>query len=125
MANLVSVASSNGTAISSTNPFPTSNADGTVIGAAPLGAGTDRSGAITLGGTAQTLAAANTARVGLEIQNIDPAEEMWVNENGGTAAANTQGSNFIAARGSVTVSTNRAISVVAATTGHKWTAIEL
>jgi hypothetical protein len=101
------------------------NTDGTVIGAAPLGAGTDRSGSITAGGTAQVLAAANTARVALIGQNIDPSEDMWLNEVGGTATASTAGSVLVPAKATFSIDTNRAISVVAATTGHKFTAVEL
>jgi hypothetical protein len=101
------------------------NSDDTAIGAAPLGAGTDRSGSITAGGTAQVLAAANTARVALVGQNIDPSEDMWINEVGGTALANAAGSTLVPAKATFSIDTNRAISVVAATTGHKWTAVEL
>jgi hypothetical protein len=101
------------------------NPDGTTVGAAPLGAGTDRSSSITLGGTAQVLAAANTARVALVGQNIDPSEDMWLNEVGGTATANTAGSILVPAKATFSVDTNRAISIVAATTGHKFTAVEL
>jgi hypothetical protein len=95
------------------------------IGEAPLGAGTDRSGSITLGGTAQVLAAANTARIALVGQNIDPSEDMWINEVGGNAQANTVSSTLVPAKATFSVDTNRAISIVAATTGHKWTAVEV
>lgn len=90
-----------------------------------LGAGTDRSGSITTGGTAQVMAASNTNRIALVGQNIDAAEDMWINEVGGTATANTIGSTLVPAKATFSVDTNRAISVVAATTGHKWTAVEL
>jgi hypothetical protein len=98
---------------------------GNPTGAAPLGAGTDRSGSITLGGTAQVLAAANTSRLTLVGQNIDPAEDMWINEVGGTATANTAGSTLVPAKATFSIDTTRAISIVAATTGHKFTAVEL
>lgn len=88
-----------------------------------LPAGTDRSGAITVGGTAQTLAAANTARTGLTGQNISSGD-LWINEIGGTAAADTAGSYKIPAGGTFEVSTNRAVSIVGATTGQKFTATE-
>lgn len=90
-----------------------------------LPAGTDRSGSIATGGTAQVLAAANASRRSLTIQNIDAAEDMWVNENGGTATVATAGSFLIPAKTSATIHTNKAVSVVAATTGHKWTATEV
>jgi hypothetical protein len=86
--------------------------------------GTDKSGSITLGGTAQTLAVANELRIGLFIQNIS-AEDMWVNETGGTAAIAGTGSYKIVSFGTFYVNTNKAISVVAATTGSKWTATEV
>lgn len=89
-----------------------------------LPAGTDRSGAITTGGTAQTIAAANSLRSSLRIQNIS-AETCYVNEIGGTAAAATSGSYEIASKAFFSVSTNRAISYVCATTGSKFTAIEV
>jgi len=98
---------------------------GNAVGQTPLSAGTDRSGSITLGGTAQVLATANTVRVALTGQNIDASEDLWINEIGGAAAANTAGSYRVPANGYFSIDTNRAISVVAATTGHKWTAVEL
>lgn len=88
-----------------------------------LPAGTDRSGTIATGGTAQTLAPANAARTSLTAQNISTAD-LWVNEIGGTAAANAAGSYRVVAGGAFAVATNRAISVVGATTGQAWTATE-
>lgn len=93
------------------------------VAGTPLPAGTDRSGSITLGGTAQVLAAANTARRGLTGQNISTGD-LWINELGGTAAADTVGSYKVAAGATFTVQTNRAISIVGATTGQKFTATE-
>lgn len=95
-----------------------------LIALATLVAGTDRSGSITTGGTAQQLAAANSARKSLTIQNISDVD-MWVNEIGGTAAADTAGSWKVTAGSAFAVSTNRAISIVAATTGKKFTATEI
>lgn len=89
-----------------------------------LPAGTDRSGSITTGGTAQQLAAANAARKSLTIQNISDAD-LWVNEIGGTAAADTSGSWKVPAGSVFSVSTNRAISIIGATTGKKFTATEI
>lgn len=88
-----------------------------------LTAGTDSSGSITTGGTAQALAAANTARRGLVGQNIS-AGDLWINEIGGTAAADTVGSYKVTSGSPFSVSTNRAISIVGATTGQKFTATE-
>jgi hypothetical protein len=88
---------------------------------------TDRSGSITTGGTAQNAAAANTGRQYLIIQNIS-SEVMWVSVVG-TAAASTAGSFRLAADGGYIewygdrVPTG-AVSVVAATTGSKFTCLE-
>ena len=102
-------------AVGPSNPLP--------IGPGSLPTGTDRSGAITTGGTAQALAASNTARKGLTGQNISSAD-LWVNEIGGTAAADTAGSYRVAPGATFSVSTSRAISIVGATTGQKFTATE-
>ena len=88
-----------------------------------LPAGTNRSGSITTGGTAQQLAAANPDRLGLDFQNIS-AGDLWINETGGTAAVNTAGSWKIATGQFFSVATNQAISIVGATTGQAWTATE-
>lgn len=97
------------------NPLP-------VTGPA-LPAGTDRSGTITLGGTAQQLAPANTARKSLTGQNISSAD-LWINEIGVTAAVGAAGSYKVAAGESFAVATNRAISIIGATTGQAFTATE-
>lgn len=97
-------------------------ADGAAGPALP--AGTNRSGSITTGGTAQQLAAANTARRALTGQNISSGD-LWINEIGGTAAVGAAGSYCIPAGGTFQVSTNRAISVVGATTDQAWTATEV
>lgn len=91
---------------------------------AALGAGTDKSGSITTGGTAQTLAAANTSRRLLTGQNISAAD-LWINETGGTAAVNGAGSFQVAAGQTFSIDTNQAVSIVGATTGQKFTATEV
>lgn len=106
--------------VDASNPLPV---DVQSLAQSSMPAGTDRSGAITLGGTAQVLAAANTSRKSLTVQNISVAD-IWVNEIGGTAAVDTAGSWKIAAGGAFAVSTNRAISIIGATTGQKFTATE-
>ncbi len=88
-----------------------------------LPAGTDRSGSITAGGTAQQLAAANAARLFLTITNTS-AGDLWMNETGGTAAAGAAGSYKIVAGDAVEVTTSSAVSIVGATTGQTWTATE-
>lgn len=90
------------------------------------------SGTITTGGSAQTAAASNIARKGWALQNIDVSlttEEIWYSTTG-TAAANTPGSFALAAYsaagfpgGFAQGSDTGAISVIAATTGHKFSLI--
>jgi len=88
-----------------------------------LPAGTSRSGSITTGGTAQALAAANAARRSLTGQNISSGD-LWINEDGGTAAADTANSYLIPAGAPFSISTNEAVSIVGATTGQRFTATE-
>lgn len=88
-----------------------------------LGFGTDRSSTIGTGGTAQALAAANAARTRLTGQNISSAD-LWINEGGGTAAADTVGSYRVPAGATFSVETTHAVSIVGATTGQKFTARE-
>jgi hypothetical protein len=91
---------------------------------AALPAGTDRSGTTSATtGTATQLAAANTARRGLNIQNISTGN-IGINEIGGTAAIGTAGTYTIAAGASFNVRTNRAISVVGAAASLPYTATE-
>lgn len=88
-----------------------------------LPAGADRSGTITTGGTAQQLAPANSSRTSLTGQNISTGD-LWINEVGGTAAANTAGSYKISSGQAFAVGTNRAISIFGATTSQAFTATE-
>ncbi len=101
----------------------TGSTGGGSSGPTPLPAGTNRSGTITTGGTAQQLAAANTSRLSLTGQNIS-AGDLWINETGGTAAVNGAGSYRIPAGSAFSVATNRAISIIGATTGQAFTATE-
>lgn len=87
-----------------------------------LPAGTDRSGSAST--TASTLAPANSARAFLVGQNIDGSIAIWINEIGGTAAVNTAGSYKVPAGQSFSVSTNRAVSVIAESGTPKFTATE-
>lgn len=85
--------------------------------------GTSRSGSITTGGTAQSLAAANPKRLSLTGQNISSGD-LWINEDGGTAAVATEGSWQIPPGVTFSISTNEAVSIIGATTGQKFTAME-
>ena len=90
---------------------------------------TDCSGTLTLGGTAQNAHAANAAVRGMQIQNLDTTEVLWISVTT-TAAASTAQSYALSAATSTTqggsyntplgFGYNTALSVVAATTGHKW-----
>lgn len=108
--------SSSGTA----NPAGTS-ADPTYTQTVPLPAGTDRSGTATT--SSGPLAAANTSRRGLNIQNIG-ANNIGINEFGGTAAIGTAGTYTLAPGTSMNVRTNRAITVIAATASTAYSATE-
>ena len=108
------------------------NADGTPISggggggptepvkAVPLTQGTNRSGAITAGGTAQSLAAVNNTRRSLVIQNKSDAV-LIVNEHG--AASATDGFE-IEPKAGLAITSRNAVSVFGATTGQRWQATE-
>lgn len=84
----------------------------------------DKSSTITTGGTAQTLAAANTYRDHIFIGNPNAAGSLWVNDLGGTAAANGAGSTEVTPGSVVTTRSRSAISIIHATTGATFTAGE-
>jgi uncharacterized protein (DUF2345 family) len=89
--------------------------------ATALPAGTNRSGSITTGGTAQDVAAANTSRIGMTFQNTSDTV-MSLTESGVTATA-TNGYS-IAAGQAINISTSNRISVFCATTGKTFAATE-
>lgn len=85
----------------------------------------DASTTITSGGTAQVGLAANTGRKFLLIQNPTTAsEDLWFSLTG-TAAVDAAGSLSLAAGGAMSFEgdfvPSNAVSVIAATTGHKFT----
>lgn len=96
---------------------------------------TDCSGTITAGGTAQAAIAAQTTLHGFTIGNIDSTagsgEPLWISFTG-TAAASTAGSWPLSAPTATTFTglmtystppgfgTNHALSIIGATTGHKF-----
>lgn len=101
----------------------------------PTGSYTDRSSSIAVGGTSQQIAAANGARLRLQIQNpcfaagqgIGSAESIFVNF--GAAASSAGGSVELAPCGTYDTGagpvTTQAVNVVAATNGHLYTAKEM
>lgn len=86
-----------------------------------LPAGTDRSGTIAIGGTGQTLAAANASRKGLTIQNTSN-EDLRVREDGSTASSTT--GYLLPAGASASINTNKLISIWGATTSQSFAATE-
>lgn len=94
-----------------------------VMPASPtLPSGTDRSGTITTGGTAQQLAPANANRKFLRGQNLSTGD-LWLNEVGGTASAASP-SYRVPSGGTYSINTNQAASIWGATTGQAWSATE-
>jgi hypothetical protein len=116
-------------AVSSTIASPvgpgTSAAAVRVVQATSQATYTDKSGTITTGGTAQTLAALNASRAGYFIQNVS-AGDLWFSTLATAVAA--QPSIKIAAGSAVTVTspdvTTGAISIIGATTGQAYSARE-
>lgn len=89
-----------------------------------MASGTDISGSITTGGTAQTIASENKTRRSLMIQNISSGD-LWVNQTGGTAAVDVAGSYKLVAGATAFIPTDDAVSIIGATTGQKFTATEV
>lgn len=87
----------------------------------PLTAGTNRSGTATT--TSAQLAAANTSRRGLEVQNIG-ANNIGINEFGAAAAIGTAGTYTLAPGASVRIRTSNLVNVIAATASTAFTATE-
>lgn len=108
---------SDGTAISATNPLPIGGTAGASL--------SNKSGSITSGGTAQTLAAANSSRRGFWVQN-QSSGDLWINTLA-TAVADQPslripaGSLYESPTGASPVG---AISIIGATTGQKFAARE-
>ena len=90
------------------------------------GSWTDRSGSLTTGGTAQTIAALRAGRSYFLFQNISP-DDLWI--NCGVTAVQDQPSFKIIAGGSFVMEGNSVctdlISVIGATTGQKFSAKEM
>ena len=86
---------------------------------------TDRSGTITLGGTQQTLMAANSQRRGCVVQNLSTGD-LWISEL--TTAVASQPSIKVPAGAEYTCSVNGiptgALSIIGATTSQAFAARE-
>lgn len=83
----------------------------------------DASGAIAAGGTAQNAAAANIARRGFLLQNLDAAEELYVRLTGASVIGGA-GSFVLGPYASLQGVGTGAISVIATTTAHKFSLVE-
>lgn len=85
----------------------------------------DKSGTITLGGTQQTLMAANTDRKGYLVQNVS-AGDLWINDQGNAAATQPSLKLIPGAyyETPLTGAPRTAISIFGATTGQAFTARE-
>jgi hypothetical protein len=92
---------------------------------AVAGTYTNRSLAITTGGTSEQLMAANADRINFVVQNpSSEIESLFINF--GAAAHPTSGNSIELAPGGYWIGTSTdAVNVVAATTGHKVIAKEL
>lgn len=99
---------------------------GFILLAASAQAAVDKSGTITLGGQAQTLANANSNRKGCVVQNVSSGD-LWLNDVGGTAAA-AQPSIWLPAGSMYTCPSGgggtTALSIFGATTGQAFSARE-
>lgn len=84
---------------------------------------TDHSGTITTGGSSQSVMSLNTSRVEAWVFNADPSEILWINFTG-TAVINGSGSVGIPALQGWSGKVTSAVSVIATTTGHVFTAGE-
>ena len=112
--------------LSNTNPLPTTTQGAVNITLA------DCSGTITSGGVAQNAFTAAATRHGFTIANIDTSEVLWISFTT-TAAASGTGSYPLGPADTTTFSSlasftsppgmgiNTALSVIAATTSHKFT----
>jgi hypothetical protein len=91
----------------------------------PAAAFTERSGTITLGATAQTLAAANPVRRFYRIMNLSTSD-LWINDKGAVAVANQPSFRLVAGAMYETSSyaPAAAISIFGATTGQAFSAAE-
>jgi hypothetical protein len=86
---------------------------------------TSKSGTITSGGTAQTLAASNASRKFYRVMNLSTGD-LWVNDMGATAAAAQPSFKIVAGAmyESGSVVSSAAISIFGATTGQAFSASE-
>jgi hypothetical protein len=104
------------------------DASGNLTMAASAVTYTNRSSTITLGGTAQTFAAANTSRRGYRVQNLS-ATNLYINDKGATAVTTQTGASFTLVPGAMYESnpngvSTSAISIIGATTSQAFEGAE-
>jgi hypothetical protein len=114
--------------VSAANPLPVTleasgGASTVIITGSP---GSDGSGTITTGGTAQNLFTGATPTNGYAVYNPDPTNDLWINE-GAAALANGSGSIRVSANGGAYETPPgykpfHAVSIVGAVTAQKFTA---
>lgn len=130
LADTVSIQTYNGTTpvlTGTAHPMPVT---GTVTPAPAVVTPTDRGGTITVGGTAQTLAAANSSRKALVVQNpCNATEDLYISVTGNATVGGAGDYADLPACASAVVGWNgqvitAAVSVNAATAGHRWYATE-
>lgn len=124
---------------SSTNPLPVTGggSGGSTIVSPSAVTPTDRGGTLTTGGTAQTAAVLNASRKAMVIQNpcnstvqgISTAEDLFVSITGSATTSGAGDYAELTPCMSATVTYNSTaqttlVSVIAATTGHRWLATE-
>lgn len=85
----------------------------------------EKSGTITTGGTAQTLAAANATRRFYRVMNLSTAD-LWINDKGVAAVANQPSFKLVpgAMYETLSCAPTAAISIFGATTGQAFSACE-
>jgi len=107
----------------STDPIPT--AAGATPAASTAFTATDKSGTVTSGGTAQNAIASNTSRKDWRLSNLSN-DILYITDTGTAATA----ANGVPVYPGQTISANSrgtstsAISVLGATTGDAWSAVE-
>ncbi len=103
--------------------FPASQS---VSATTPAVACVDRSGALTVGGTAQTLMAANPARRGYRVQNLS-STDLWINDKGQAATAAPPSIKLVAGalyESPAWGASNGSISIFGVATGQAFEAME-
>ena len=127
MANLTTVVYTGG-ALNASVAGTVSTVDALIIAIPNAATASDGSGTVVSGGTAQTLFSGVVPTNGFTVHNPDASEDLWISMTN-TVTANGQGAIIVAqGGGSYTTPSGlkpaQAITLVATTSGHKFTAIK-